>query len=256
MDINQEKMCLKWKDFQTNINLSLKDLRSENNFADVTLVCEDNQLIETHKIILAASSSFFKSILTQNKHTHPLIYMKGIKSMDLAAIVDFMYYGEVQVYQEDLANFLAIAEELKLNGLTGVETIEENNDTNNLKQISKPYKTDNTNDKVKDELVEDDVRQTMMKKSEECIYVVSSSLDELDEKINSMMVKDEGLWACIPCGKRDKKITNLKTHIEGIHIKGLLHSCATCEKKFRSRHSLTLHIMRIHRYELREGSQN
>ena len=60
-----------------------------------------------------------------------------------------MYYGEVQVYQEDLANFLAIAEELKPKGLAGVETIDENKDPKNLRQVSNHYNTYDGNQKIK-----------------------------------------------------------------------------------------------------------
>ena len=45
--------------------------------------------------------------------------MKGMKCDDLTAIVDFVYYGEVNIYQENLNSFLAIAEELQLKGLEG-----------------------------------------------------------------------------------------------------------------------------------------
>ena len=45
--------------------------------------------------------------------------MKGMKSDDLIAIVDFLYFGEVKVYQENLDSFLAIAAELELKGLEG-----------------------------------------------------------------------------------------------------------------------------------------
>ena len=45
--------------------------------------------------------------------------MRGIKSEDLDAIVDFLYCGEANVFQENLDSFLAIAEELKLKGLVG-----------------------------------------------------------------------------------------------------------------------------------------
>ena len=45
--------------------------------------------------------------------------MRGIKSDDVLAIVDFLYYREANVYQENLDSFLAIAEELQLKGLTG-----------------------------------------------------------------------------------------------------------------------------------------
>ena len=45
--------------------------------------------------------------------------MRGMKSHDLLAIVDFLYCGEANVFQENLDSFLAIAEELQLKGLMG-----------------------------------------------------------------------------------------------------------------------------------------
>ena len=114
-----EKLCLKWNDFQDNVNAAFGSLRKDTEFADVTLACEDGHQIEAHKMILAASSPFFQNLLRRMKHPHPLIYMKGIKSDDLLSIVDFLYCGEANVYQENLDSFLAIAEELKLKGLTG-----------------------------------------------------------------------------------------------------------------------------------------
>ena len=83
----------------------------------MTLACEDGQQVEAHKVILAASSPFFEQILQQNKHSHPLIYLRGFKSEDLMAILDFFYFGEAKVDQANLDSFLAIAEELKLKGL-------------------------------------------------------------------------------------------------------------------------------------------
>ena len=72
-----------------------------------------------HKVILASSSPFFLNLLRRNKHPHPLIYMRGLKSEDLVAMVDFLYFGEANVYQENLDSFLAVAEELQLKGLMG-----------------------------------------------------------------------------------------------------------------------------------------
>jgi hypothetical protein len=54
-----------------------------------------------------------------NKHSHPLIYMRGVTAKNLIAIVDFIYHGEANIYQEDLDVFLALAEELQLKGLAG-----------------------------------------------------------------------------------------------------------------------------------------
>jgi len=60
--------------------------------------------------------------LTRNKYPHPLIYMRGVRPENLMAMVDFFYYGEANVYQENLDSFLVLAEELQLKGLRGNQT--------------------------------------------------------------------------------------------------------------------------------------
>ena len=114
-----EKLCLQWNYFQDNIKSTFENLRENNDFTDVTLACEDGQQVEALKVILAASSPFFQKLLERNKHPHPLIYMRGVKTEDLLAIVDFLYRGEANVFQENLDSFLAVGEELQLKGLTG-----------------------------------------------------------------------------------------------------------------------------------------
>ena len=114
-----EKLCLQWNDFKENITASFGSLRYDEDFADVTLACEDGKQLEAHKVILAISSPVFREIFTRHKHVHPLLYMRGMKSDVLSAVLDFLYCGETNVNQEDLDYFLAIAEELQLKGLMG-----------------------------------------------------------------------------------------------------------------------------------------
>ena len=115
----EEKLCLQWNDFKENITNAFMTLRNDSDFSDVTLVCEDGKQFEAHKLVLALSSPFFQNVFQKAKHAHPLVYMRGMKSENLEAIIDFLYRGEASVYQEDLDSFLAIAEELQLKGLTG-----------------------------------------------------------------------------------------------------------------------------------------
>ena len=107
-----EKFCLKWTDFKEITDTAFGSLRTNSDFSDVTLACEDGQQIEAHKVILASSSPFFHDLLRRNKHPHPLIYMRGVKSELLEPIIDFFYFGEANVYQENIEDFLALAEEL------------------------------------------------------------------------------------------------------------------------------------------------
>ena len=74
---NSEKLYLQWNDFKQNISSSFGELREDKDLTDVTLACEDGKQVEAHKVVLAASSPFFKDILKRNKHPHPLIYMRG-----------------------------------------------------------------------------------------------------------------------------------------------------------------------------------
>ena len=128
-----EKLCLKWNDYQENIATSYRELRESQEFGDVTLVCEDNQKIEAHRLVLASASKFFRNILVGNKHSHPLIYMRGIKAKDLVCLIEFIYHGEANVYEEDLNDFLVIAEELDLKGLCGSSQSEDTQLSRNKK---------------------------------------------------------------------------------------------------------------------------
>ena len=67
-----EKLCLQWNDYQENIKSAFGILREDENFNDVTLVCEDGQQVEAHKVILAASSPFFQRLLGRNKQCFTL----------------------------------------------------------------------------------------------------------------------------------------------------------------------------------------
>jgi len=115
--MSAEKFCLRWNDFEANISTAFRELREDKDFFDVTLACDDDQL-QAHKVILSACSPFFRTVLKRNKHEHPLLYLKGVKYIDLVAVLNFMYHGEVNVAQEELNSFLAVAEDLKVKGLT------------------------------------------------------------------------------------------------------------------------------------------
>jgi len=115
--MGSEKFCLRWNDFESNISSSFSELRDDKDFFDVTLSCDDEQ-IQAHKLIISACSPFFRNVLKRNPHQNPLLYLKGVRFNDLQAVLNFMYHGEVNVAQEDLNSFLAVAEDLKVKGLT------------------------------------------------------------------------------------------------------------------------------------------
>ena len=110
----------RWNDFESNISTSFRELREDSEFFDVTLCCDNGtDIVPAHKVILAACSPLFRKILSRQKNQqNPFLYLKGIRLKELQAVLNFMYHGEVNVAQDSLNNFLAVAEELAVKGLT------------------------------------------------------------------------------------------------------------------------------------------
>ena len=259
---SSEKFCLKWNDFQVNISSSFCHMRKDPYFSDVTLVCDGDVQIEAHKVILAGSSTFFSRLLKQNKHTHPLFYMRGINASQLSSVVDFIYLGQVNIFQEDLDAFLNLAEELQLKGLNGHNTHQKEpiqkptmikpdkvmNKTNQYTQETQ-YKS-NTAEEISQlhcETSDLSNQETSMVLAATALKT-STNYKELDETINSMMSSlGQGQYSCNVCGKIEpKKKSNMKNHIEGKHIEGVSHPCSHCGNTFRSKEALWFHIFRHH----------
>ena len=85
-----ENYCLKWNNFESNIRESFRKRREEQILFDITLASDDGRQIQAHKIVLAAGSDFFSNIFKKSDHTNMLIYLKGISSLNLEHIVDFL----------------------------------------------------------------------------------------------------------------------------------------------------------------------
>ena len=239
-----EKFCLKWNDFQTNVSNTFRKLRTSEHFYDVTLVSDDQQQVSAHKVVLSSSSKYFETVLTSAKHSHPMLCLSGVNKGDLENILNFIYNGEIQIYQDNLDKFLDIAQRFQLQGLIqGKEENEENND---------PFQTFEGNDEmvVAEEFVEafpkqdkvvafQETRNEIIKTSrEKIISVQSSDVEELDQKIEDLMEKQsDGKYQCTTCGKISSQKSNAREHAE-THIDGLSFPCQYCNKSFRSRKGL------------------
>ena len=163
------KLLLKWEDFSKDIGASYHKLRNEKEYSDVTLVCDVGEKIEAHKVILAASSSVFAKIFRENKHPHPLVFLRGLSYETMLLILDFVYYGEVKIEVDQLNSFLVAAEDVKLRGISSIKS-EEKPALSGQGLSEKPYNgnlhegdfrvlSKNTNDQIADnnlKVIEDD----------------------------------------------------------------------------------------------------
>lgn len=115
----RQEFCVRWNSHLGSIGAAFPQLLAGQRFVDVTLACEGHQ-VHCHRLVLAACSSYFESILAENPCKHPVIILPSeIKLWEIQALVDFMYKGEVNVTQAGLPQLLRCAEQLRIRGLYG-----------------------------------------------------------------------------------------------------------------------------------------
>ena len=237
-----EKFCLKWNDFQDNVSKTFKKLRSTDHFYDVTLVSDDQQQMSAHKVVLASCSEYFKNVLTFNKHSNPMLCLSGVTRDDLQNMLDYIYYGEIQIYQDNLDTFLDVAQRFQQEGL-----MQGKDEPIQHTMSEEIYDTSKIEARENDSMVAVNAptNKNIQSRRERIISVQSAnygSIEDLDQKVEEMIEKlADGSNKCITCGKVSKNRGHMKEHVE-VHFDGLSFPCQYCWKSFRSRHSLRTHI--------------
>ena len=252
---------MQWNEFQNIVTSAFEDLKNDGDLTDVTLACEDGKQIEAHKVVLAATSPFFLDLLKKNKHQHPLIYMKGVKSENLVAMVEFFYRGEANVSQENLDGFLALADEMRLKGLTKLDESQENAETNQVHKQAfghheLPLRPKGQSQKIEQSTKDHSIETALALNNR----VEMSDMQLLDKQIRSMMekgqnrvqrksngkIREEITRVCKACGKEGLQAA-IGMHIEANHITGVTHTCDICGKKAKTKNALSAHKSAYHR---------
>ena len=248
-----EKFNLKWNDFLLNLSTSFGILRKEEEFYDVSLVCDDEQILSAHKVVLSASSDLFKR---KADHSKPMIYLNGVSSKELNNILDYIYEGEVGLFQDELDNFLAVAEKLKINGLVGGDNEYVNDEEGNdeIKTFNQDSEKNSENPpairkRFQQGGMTDEVDMSVRKLNKTVAVVVQTGdnnvYDKAKRAVDAIVMKSENGWTCKTCGKTTKGISSsqIRKHAE-IHIEGLRFPCQLCGNTFRSREALKCHKTR------------
>ena len=85
----EETIVLSSTQFETSAPQILRQLWTDQDFADVTLATADGQQINVHKAVLSSCSQFFRHLLVSNPHPKPLLYLRGIQVTFFFIIVFF-----------------------------------------------------------------------------------------------------------------------------------------------------------------------
>ncbi|CAL4087064.1 unnamed protein product, partial [Meganyctiphanes norvegica] len=109
-------LSLKWNNHKTTFFENLKIQREKSKYTDATLAVE-GKFYPVHKLVMSTCSEYFCNIFERTTCKSPVIVLKDVRSHDLEALLDYMYLGEVNVNQNDLASLVKTAECLKIKGL-------------------------------------------------------------------------------------------------------------------------------------------
>ena len=251
-----EKFSLKWNDYQSNWNSSLSELRNDSELADVTLISEDKVEFSAHKVVLTSCSNMFKFILKRNIHSNPLLYLGGVSSVNLGFILDYVYHGEVSIFQEQLDSFLESAQKLEVQGLLGLND-EQGHKEKNEDQLDSDVEDYHHQPAEEKKMVKIDqsiatrrhysrAPSKISPNNTKKFDVGSMTPEEIKKKTGELYEKINGVWSCFECEYSTSIDTStMRKHIE-THFEGLSYTCSFCSKEFRTKNSLYKHKTNNH----------
>ena len=141
------KFFFNWEEFQTTSSERFQHLVGNKDFSDVTLVAGDGRRIFGHQVILGTGCTFFRTLLGEERSPKPLIFLRGFEATLVESLVDFLYTGKAEVNEELVTKFLALAEDLGVEGLatnishTGNEIGKQKDNEEHLKEDVKLIST-------------------------------------------------------------------------------------------------------------------
>ena len=279
------QLHLNWNNFGDNLISLVKEFRDDKDFHDVTLLCEDGVMIPANKFLMSCCSSFFKFVFKRTLQANVVIYLKGVKGNHMKSILDFIYYGQTNVNENQLSSFLQSANDLKICGL--VETNKRGHLSRYLKKNSEdvglrepeakpePVMEDNilTDLEIKSEMSSDSPPPNLITENVDPLIASEDSREmepgkaqnyssdrdvnkylekvtyqqrqEKMEKRNFTIQNTCTSFSCTICGKAFNYKHVLENHIE-THMNNS-YPCEICQKNFKTRNSLKSHLSQKHR---------
>ena len=218
MTMHQEMYSLTWYAYSDHLKCMMKELMMNEDFSDVTLVTEDKKHIKANINVLSACSPVFKDILKKDKNSSPIMYLRGIQSLEIESIMQFIYLGEATFYEERMEEFLAVAKSLEIKELCNAET--------------KP------NDEPEDDPLTTDPG-TLNEN------LIEQRKDTSTQGRQREIVSANGKYECKPCEKSFTSKPGLYFHNKSVH-ESVKYACDQCDSHFTQQFSLTKHIKSKH----------
>ena len=257
------KYHIDWDDFTTTSSERFQNLVGKKDFSDVTLVSNDGSRIPSHQVILASGCAFFKKLLVEETSKNPLIFLRGVQASLLDPLLSFLYTGSAEVSEDLITQFVALAEDLGVEGLAKTslnqneatdEAIKTEDDKSEVAKVIAQSLEENPLEEIKKE----PKATNFSKECDKCLKVFNDRSNFIkhvrrhDQPLRNSsiatMIKlpdrdSDGLLQCFDCPKKVKCNSNFRRHVQKHHLK-IDFKCDQCDFQHRDAPVISRHRKR------------
>ena len=277
--MGDREVSISWKKAGSNIEESLRSHALKSFCSDLSIICEDNEEVKAHKLILCSRSSFLKQLLLENELAlvqHPKLILCDTSRECLENILTFIYHGTVSISQDRLKEFKSALVNLGIEKPISEKRIRNQEQTNHVKKVkleadpfsikeerisdadddnadndfdfehledllNDGYESDhNDRDRQVADIKTDDDKSSNEKK-EDIAEEGKIQPNTIMPNIKKRKGKEEiGSFMCPECGVIYTMKKLLKQHIESVH-EGIRHPCDQCAYQGKTKGLLRKH---------------
>ena len=228
------KFFINWDDFQKTSTERFRDLVGGKMFSDVTLVTSDGRRTPAHQMIVASGCRFFKKLLEKEEeemNPKPLIFLRGVEAVLLEPILAFLYTGNAEVREELLEGFIALGEDL---GVEGLAKDRKPNGEDHIKPASEG------NIEVKEEQVEDGDTKKNVNFAKTIGMKRFQHVKASGSSVKVPEIGADGLYQCYDCERKLSQRGNFRRHVEKDHLR-IERKCENCDYSTTNSGMLSYH---------------
>ena len=230
------KLDLNWHTFNDHILEDMKHLLSTNQFADVTLVCDENVRIRAHSFVLSACSTVFSNLFNGESQSNATVFLKGIDQRDASQILQFMYHGKATFSEDRMESFIAASKSLEVKEIsTGFEDQQEKETLcNNDQQNSNEMISESEITHVSEEEI-----------TPEQYIITNITHSQPISGLKKYVANSTRSNVCPDCERVFYDSSNMKKHYIKEH-QGVTFPCDQCDNVYRDKHTLSKHKKGVH----------
>ena len=228
-NMDKFNLSLDAEEYTNHVQKTFHEMFKHQDLADITIICDDKNHFKAHKIVLSSWSPVFKSIISTLPSLGATVYLRGVKSREMETLLEFMYLGQANCFQDKIENVLAVAKNLEIKGLSendsvandGEGSVVGEEDADDNEELSIEYQatedSENVNKKIKQESKSDEYEK---------------------DKLNVGFI-------CKHCNYIGKDQFKLNRHTQSVHNNERF-KCQFCDKILSRKDKLTEHMRRMH----------